>query len=60
MFGLELIQAQYERGTSFISGVTERASDSNFHDYGKNKIFLHPLDDAPDCGLQESTYLTIP
>ena len=28
MFGLELTQAQYERGTSFISGVIERASDS--------------------------------
>ena len=28
MFGLELTQSQYERGTSFISGVIERAGDS--------------------------------
>ncbi len=28
MFGLELTQSQYERGTSFISGVIDRAGDS--------------------------------
>ena len=28
MFGLELTQSQYERGTSFVSGVIERAGDS--------------------------------
>ena len=27
LFGLELTQAQYDRGTNFVSGVVERAGD---------------------------------
>ena len=57
LFGLELTQAQYDRGTAFVAGVVERAGDDGLARLWESERTLPtPAEvDAPVCGWPAST-----
>ena len=57
LFGLELTQAQYDRGAAFVAGVVERAGDAGLARSGRASATCRrrPRSTHPACGSPAST-----